>query len=129
MKKTGKSAEMHPEGVFAHKVIGTEQQEGSLFRLAEYVADNGIEGEGRYQAARDLLLRHRPRVDGPLHAPDESTLECALRISRLLRGGVLPIQGPPGTGKSFTAANMICRLIQDGKGSASLPTATKSSGT
>ncbi|MBZ7924995.1 TM0106 family RecB-like putative nuclease [Ensifer adhaerens] len=115
VKKTGKSAEMHPEGVFAHKVIGTEQQEGSLFRLAEYVADNGIEGEGRYQAARDLLLRHRPRVDGPLHAPDESTLECALRISRLLRGGVLPIQGPPGTGKSFTAANMICRLIQDGK--------------
>ncbi|MQX15774.1 TM0106 family RecB-like putative nuclease [Sinorhizobium terangae] len=115
IKKTRRTADLHPDGVFAHTHIGTAEQENSLFRLGEYVADHGIEGSGRYQAARDLLIRHRPRVAGALHIDGENTLACATRIARLLEGGVLPIQGPPGTGKSFTAAHMICTLIQEGK--------------
>lgn len=115
VKKTGRSAELHPEAVYAHKMIRTPEQEEALFRLGEYVAENGIEGAGHYQAARDLLLRHEPRISGPLHVPNEDTLEGAVRIAALLQGGVLPIQGPPGTGKSHTAAHMICTLIRDGK--------------
>ncbi len=115
VKKSGKSADTHPDGFFAHKYIGAEQQEESLFRIGEYVAEHGLEGAGRYQSSRDLLLCHSPRIDGPLHLQAEDTLECALRVAPLLLGGVLPIQGPPGTGKSFTAAHMICRLIQEGK--------------
>ncbi|MDW9377918.1 TM0106 family RecB-like putative nuclease [Sinorhizobium meliloti] len=115
IKKTKKTAAVHPDGVFAHTHIGTPEQENSLFRLGQHVADHGIEGNGEYQAARDLLMRHPPRVGGALHIDGEDTLTCATRIAPLLQGGVLPIQGPPGTGKSFTAAHMICTLINEGK--------------
>ncbi|MEY9583332.1 TM0106 family RecB-like putative nuclease [Sinorhizobium fredii] len=115
VRKSKKTADLHPDGVFAHTLIRTPEQENALFRLGEYVADYGIEGSGPNQAARDLLLRQPPRVAGPLHKDGEDTLACAVRIAPLLQGGVLPIQGPPGTGKSFTAAHMICALVKQGK--------------
>ncbi|MGN7752955.1 TM0106 family RecB-like putative nuclease [Sinorhizobium sp. 22678] len=115
VKKTSKTAGLHPTGVFAHTLIRTPEQENSLLRLGEYVADHGIDGSGLYQAARDLLMRHLPGPAGPLHVDGEDTLACAVRVAPLLQGGVLPIQGPPGTGKSFTAAHMICTLVKQGK--------------
>ena len=116
IKKSKKSALIHPEAVFAHTHIPTKEQVQSLFRLADYVVANGIEDDGPYQAARDLLLRYRPRLKGTLlHEDGETTLDNALRITPTLTGGVLPIQGPPGTGKSFTGAHMICHLIAAGK--------------
>ncbi|MES5485295.1 TM0106 family RecB-like putative nuclease [Bradyrhizobium sp. INPA03-11B] len=116
IKKSKRTADIHPDSVFEHTHIPTKEQQGSLLRLGTYVADHGIEGLGEFQAARDLLLRLPPRL-GPaqLHIEHESTLEGALRITPALSGGVLPIQGPPGTGKSFTGAHMICRLLKDGK--------------
>ncbi|MGO6789486.1 TM0106 family RecB-like putative nuclease [Rhizobium ruizarguesonis] len=115
VRKSKKSADLHPDGVFAHTLIRTPEQENSLLRLGEYVADHGIEGIGPNQAARDLLLRQPPRLAGPLHKDGENTLTCAVRIAPQLQGGVLPIQGPPGTGKSFTAAHMIYTLLKLGK--------------
>ncbi|PDT46645.1 nuclease [Sinorhizobium fredii] len=115
VKKYRKTADLHPEGIFSHTLIPTPEQEKSLFRLGEYVANHGMEGSGGFHAARDLLMRHPPRVAGPLHAGNEVTLTCAVRIVPLLQCGVFPIQGPPGTGKSFTAAHMICTLVRQGK--------------
>lgn len=116
IKKTGKSADIHPAGLFSHTYIRTKEQVGALLRLGDYVAANGIEGEGPLQAARDLLLRYPPRLNGEsLHSGGETTLENALRVSPHLNGGGLPIQGPPGTGKSFTGAHMIYDLIAAGK--------------
>jgi len=116
IKKSKKTADIHPDAVFEHTHIPTKEQQESLLRLGTYVAEHGIEGVREYQAARDLLLRLPPRLGfAPLHIENESTLENALRITPALSGGVLPIQGPPGTGKSFTAAHMICRLLKDGK--------------
>ncbi|PDT10007.1 TM0106 family RecB-like putative nuclease [Rhizobium sp. M1] len=115
VRKSKKSAALHPDGAFAHTLIRTPEQENSLLRLGEYVADHGIEGSGPNQAARDLLLRQPPRVAEPLHRDGEDTLTCAVRIAPQLQGGVLPIQGPPGTGKSFTAAHMIFTLLKLGK--------------
>jgi len=116
IKKSQKTADVHPAGVFAHTHIGSKEQLESLFRLGEHVASRGLEGEGPYQAARDLLMRTPPRLrTQPLHLPGETTLENALRISPELSQGVLAIQGPPGTGKSFTGAHMICDLIVAGK--------------
>jgi predicted RecB family nuclease len=116
IKKSKKTADIHPDAVFEHTHIPTREQQESLLRLGDYVADRGIEGTGPYQSARDLLLRLPPRPgDLPLHLDGETTLENALRIAPALAGGVLPIQGPPGTGKSFTGAHMICRLLKDGK--------------
>lgn len=116
IKKSKATADIHPEAVFEHTHIPTKEQQASLFRLGSYVADNGIQGVGQYQAARDLLLRLPPQLGGAaLHVQGKTILENALRIAPALSDGVLAVQGPPGTGKSFTGAHMICRFIKDGK--------------
>jgi predicted RecB family nuclease len=94
IKKTGAMAGIHPASVFSHTVITGGALEESLFRLGEWVADHGPDGiaaEGKYRAARDLLLR-RERIDH-----------------------VLPIQGPPGSGKTYTGARMICDCLRQGQ--------------
>jgi uncharacterized protein len=116
IKKRNDTATIHPEAVYAHDVINTEVLAESLMRLGEYVASHGIEGDGPYQPARDLLLRRGPRLGGhPIRHEGETTLEAALRVAPLIEGGIFPIQGPPGTGKSYTAARMICALVRTGK--------------
>ena len=116
IKKMKATADIHPEAIFSHTHIRTTEQADSLFRLGEYVADNGIEGDGPFKAARALLLNELPDLNGrPIREPSETALEAALRVSEILDGGIFPIQGPPGTGKSHTGARMICRLVADGK--------------
>ena len=41
--------------------------------------------------------------------------EAAIRIAGSMAGGCLVIQGPPGTGKTFTASQVITRLLASGK--------------
>ena len=116
IKKRKDSAAIHPEAVYSHTVIDTEVLAESLLRIGEYAAEKGIEGDGPYQPARDLLLRTAPRIGGqPIRQDGEATLDTALRIAPLMEGGVFPIQGPPGTGKTYTAARMICALVKAGK--------------
>jgi hypothetical protein len=95
IKKRGDSAELHPDAVFAHKIIDAKVIANALLRLGEYVADHGIIGNGQYQAGRDLLLRLAPRIGSDsIQHPGETALEAALRIAPKLMGGVLPVQGP-----------------------------------
>ena len=115
IKKRRDTADVHPEAVFAHQLIDAQVLADSLVRIGEYVADNGIAGDGPYRAARDLLLRISPRTSGEaLKRLDETALEAALRLASHL-DGVFPIQGPPGAGKTHIGARMICRLTQTGK--------------
>ncbi|EMP57032.1 hypothetical protein MSNKSG1_02374 [Marinobacter santoriniensis NKSG1] len=115
IKKKGATAEIHPEAVFSHTLIRTNEQKAALFRLGEYVAEHGLEGEGRYKAGRSILLCSKVGEDGlSLQHEGELTLDAALRIAPTLNGDVLPIQGPPGTGKSFTGAHVICDLVEKG---------------
>ncbi|MFS2151998.1 TM0106 family RecB-like putative nuclease [Rhizobium sp. Rhizsp42] len=116
IKKRGDTADVHSEAVFAHKVIDADVLAKALVRIGEHVAANGMEGDGRYRAARDLLMRMPPRLDGePIRQDGEPTLDAALRIAAHLQPGVFPIQGPPGAGKTHTGARMICALVQAGK--------------
>jgi uncharacterized protein len=116
IKKQGKTAGIHPEAVFAHTIVGTRELSESLLRVAEYVIEHGLTGEGPYQAARDLLLKAPPRTGGqPLIRSGEAPREAALRLCRHLGGGILPIQGPPGAGKTVLAANMIVELVGLGR--------------
>jgi len=116
IKKRQDSAALHPEAVFSHKVIGTKEQAEALVRIAEYVADNGMTGAGRYQAARDLLMLQAPKVAGqPIRNDGETTLAAAVRISASFEPGTFPIQGPPGAGKTHTGARMVCALVAAGK--------------
>lgn len=116
IKKTGKTKDDHPEAAYAFKIFGHDEQEAAIFRIGEYVAEHGIEGDGPYLSARALLLRETPRIAGqPVREDGEEPLDAALRIADHIDGGILPIQGPPGTGKTHTGAYMICRLVEAGK--------------
>jgi uncharacterized protein len=116
IKKQAKTADSHPEAVFAHTLVGTKELSLSLVRIAEYVANHGLIGEGPYQAAQDLLLKAPPRTgDAPIMRPGETTRDAALRLCRHLGKGILPIQGPPGAGKTVLAADMILELVAVGK--------------
>lgn len=116
IKKRKDTATVHPEAVFAHDVFDTDVMADALLRIGDHVAANGIAGVGPYQAARDLLRKEKPHLGGePLRVPGETTVEQAVRIAPRMQGGVLAIQGPPGAGKTYTAARMICTLVQAGK--------------
>lgn len=116
IKKMKATADIHPPAVYAHTIFRTNEQADSLFRLGEYVAANGIEGDGDFHGARALLLREPPQLGGqPVRLPNEDSLVAALRAASALQPGVFPIQGPPGTGKSHTGARMICRMVAEGK--------------
>lgn len=117
IKKREDAAALHPEAIFVHEYVRPDPIPGSLVRLAEFVVEHGLEGDGPYMAARDLLLRRRPRVqgDGALILPGETPLDAGKRLALALAGGALAIQGPPGTGKTFTGAHMICELVRQNK--------------
>jgi hypothetical protein len=108
IKKRGDTVDLHPEALFAPDYIDTKVLAEALVRIGEYAAAHGLEAEGPYQAARDLLSRRAPRVGGqPLRHQDETGVAAALCPALALDGGVLPIQGPPGAGKTYTGARGV----------------------
>jgi len=115
-KRTG-MANSHPSAVFEHNVVNTKTLSDALFRIGQWVAENGINAEGPYRAGRDLLLKLPPRLrEGSFQVQDGTPLLNAAReIALSINNGVLAIQGPPGAGKTFTAAEMICSLLTAGK--------------
>jgi len=62
IKKRGDSRDIHPEAIFVHEHVSHVVLAESLARLGEWVARNGLVGEGDYQAARDLLSKVAPRI-------------------------------------------------------------------
>jgi predicted RecB family nuclease len=113
------TADPHPADLVAIDVFKTPQLRARLFEIGEWVAEQGIDGDGRYRAARDLLLRRPPRA-GQLPGVDlrdaaETQLDAARRLAKALDHSTLPIQGPPGSGKTSTGARMILSLLQAGK--------------
>ncbi len=117
IKKTRKTTELHPGAVFAFDQVIAKELAESLYRLGTWVRANGIESQGPYQAARDLLLRRPPRLIGgaTLEMPTETTLDAGKRIVLSLDHTLLAIQGPPGAGKTYTGARMISELVRQGK--------------
>ncbi|MEE8147723.1 MAG: DEAD/DEAH box helicase, partial [Longimicrobiales bacterium] len=110
----------HPRALIPEKPIGTPQQRNALRRVADAVLVNGIDGEGPYRAARDLILRRPPRLQGvvpgaPMLEPGEKAVTAARRLVLALDEGCLAIQGPPGSGKTYVGARMIVALTRAGK--------------
>lgn len=116
IKKRQDARDKHPAAVFSQTVYRTEELEEALFRIAQWASGHSIDGEGPYQAGRDLLLRRPPRLlDTALQVPGEDALAAARRLAPVLDHAVLCIQGPPGTGKTYTAARMAIELLGQGK--------------
>lgn len=114
IKKSPSIADNHPKSVFKHNSVNDGEKEEAIIRIAEWVAENGIDADGPYRAGLDLLMCREPRTDASFKN-DEDPQKKAVAWVEALENGVLPIQGPPGTGKSHTAAEMILALIQSGK--------------
>jgi uncharacterized protein len=119
IKKTRKTAELHPPAVFAwDSPVNCDVHADALLRLGDGVCDNGIDAEGPLRAVRDLLLRKIPRLarrEALTLLPLEEPVVTACRIATALDHSVFAIQGPPGAGKTFTGARMICKLVAQGK--------------
>ena len=111
--------EPHPRAIVPLDWVRTVDLQASLIEIGEWVAANGIDGPGPYQAARELLLGRPPRAgQAPgeaLGRPREADLEAARRLALALDRTVLPIQGPPGSGKTYSGARMILALLRAGK--------------
>ncbi|MGH2401638.1 MAG: DEAD/DEAH box helicase, partial [Candidatus Limnocylindria bacterium] len=110
---------VHPVGLVPLDTFNDGLHRAALLRLGEWVAEHGIDADGPWRAARDLLLRHPPRAgQSPGEAlcrPDEAELDAARHLALALENGALAIQGPPGSGKTYTGARMILSLVAAGK--------------
>lgn len=110
----------HPRALIPPPPIANNVMRQALGELADWVITHGIDAPGPYRAARDLLLRRRPRLadapaGGALRGDGESPLEAAIRLGLALGPSALPIQGPPGTGKTYAGAHMIVELVRQHK--------------
>lgn len=116
IKKRRDHASIHPEAVFTHSIVPSGVLAAALIRIAEDVIKRGIDADGQYRSARDLLLGKRPRLSsGAFAIGDRETAdEFAVRVSSTLDETILAIQGPPGSGKTHIGAEMICELVRRG---------------
>ncbi|MFV2062501.1 MAG: TM0106 family RecB-like putative nuclease [Chloroflexota bacterium] len=110
----------HPKSLVAKTVVPARGQEQRLLDIGRSVLEYGIAGAGPYRAARDLLMRHPPRIDGhahgtALHLDGESALEAARRLVVGLDHSTLAVQGPPGSGKTYAGGRMVLDLVAAGK--------------
>lgn len=120
LKTTRSLGESHPTAFIPRSIVRDTVMREALVRVARWVIENGIDGPGRYQAARDLLLRRPPLIAGVTAGTDltdgvEPPLDAAMRLVARLDGSCLPIQGPPGAGKTYTAARVIVDLVRAGE--------------
>ena len=115
----GADQPVHPAGLVPLDLFSDPAHRAALLRLGEWVAEHGIDADGPWRAARDILLRRAPRAGQPPAAPlcgaDEPELDVARRLGVALDHGALAIQGPPGSGKTYTGARMILSLVAAGK--------------
>ena len=98
----------------------TPEQRAALRRLAGEIIDVGLEGPGRFRAARDLLRADPPRITGvpagsALQNGGAPPIDDLYDIVDGLDESCLFIQGPPGSGKTWTGGQLIARLLKAGK--------------
>jgi uncharacterized protein len=105
------------------KCAGVFPQEGSLL-ADEFVSPAGIPDALTEVAALHLSGQLHPPVAALLNRvppatlmqlPGESSIDAAIRITRMMSGGCLVIQGPPGTGKTYAASRVITSLLATNK--------------
>ncbi len=119
IKKTGKTADVHPISVHVKDVVRAGSLETSLLDLASDVTEYGLAHTWPDHAAKDLLMRRNPKLsdgtEGAFTTEGEDTVGAAIRIALTLDRSYLAIQGPPGSGKTYTGARMIIELTKAGK--------------
>lgn len=92
---------------------GIHQQ--ALLRVAHDLLDGGQE----FRAARALLFREAPRLQGrtfpELADQFADPVTLATTAALHLDASCLAVQGPPGTGKTYLGARVVAALLRSGK--------------
>jgi predicted RecB family nuclease len=118
IKKTDESKGRHPVCVHEKDVVTIEPLATAICDIANSILEDGIESMP-YRAAKDLLLKRKPRLTadepGKLLRDNEDIFLGSIRIASSLKNSLLGIQGPPGSGKTHTGAMMILGLASQGK--------------
>jgi len=120
IKRGALSSVPHPAALVPYDIMDARVLSGSLLRLASWVVDHGVTGAGRFEAARDLLLRRPPPGVGGVQSLIDEHQELTVSAKTLLhsivrKSSVLPIQGPPGSGKTYNGARMVVELVKQGR--------------
>lgn len=112
VRKGTKMAAHHPRSAFVHNYIDSSVIEDAIYAIAAAIAVGAPDA-----LAQRLLMADPPRLrhGAFLAAEQESAVGFAVRIAGDLDETVLAIQGPPGAGKTFTGAEMICGLVEQGR--------------
>jgi uncharacterized protein len=115
--KLGPKREEPPDrlSLIPNEYVSADTIAKAVFRYVEAWSQGTILA----QAVDDLLHRRPPRLKrhhgGPIISGGADLLQASVDVIRRMKETVLCIQGPPGTGKTFTAAQAILGLLQDGK--------------
>lgn len=108
-----------PAGLIPGGPYRTMEQRAALRRLGAEVVASGVDGPGEFRALRDILRRCPPRISGHAQgAPLQDRTPRVDDLKRLAEGldsSCLFIQGPPGSGKTWTGAQLIVHLIDQGR--------------
>ncbi len=117
--KTGTTIEIHPIAVHASERVDPGSLATSLVDIAEAIDEYGMDHKWPYHAAKDLLMKRKPKLldgkEGAQLMPGEDPIVGAIRIAFNLDRSLLAIQGPPGSGKTYMGAKMILALTKAGK--------------
>src|SRR5690606_16753132 len=85
IKKTKATAEIHPTAVHEYDIITIKTLWEAILGIASEVDDNGLSPMGDYFAAKDLLMKRKPRLinkeEGGTIKDGESRVEAACRIA------------------------------------------------
>ena len=105
--------------VLPYDFVSTAEIQGSLERIAAWVADAGIRGDGPHRAARDLLLREAPRAGhatgATIREGAADAVDAAVKAALALDRSYLAVQGPPGSGKTYIGARIAIALAATGR--------------
>jgi predicted RecB family nuclease len=119
IKKTAAAENVHPRAVHVSERVDPGSLATSLMDLATQIDDVGLGRVWPYHAAKDLLMKRKPKLiggaEGAYLLPGEDLVAGAVRIAASLDKSVFAIQGPPGSGKTYTGASMIVELVKAGK--------------
>lgn len=112
VKRGMRSAPLPARGLGPPKPMPTDVLAGAIHRLGESVL------RGELSTGRALVERRVPDdLRGQLgEEPADTVRRIGRELSKVRNlGRVLAVQGPPGSGKTYTAAQLVQALLDDGR--------------